>query len=73
MSVSAAASYAATVKYDSEKTQPNINVMGCDDNYFAASGFEIEQGRNFTEMELRFGRLNDPLVADPRFLKRSTN
>jgi putative ABC transport system permease protein len=55
VSVSAAASYAATVKFDSEKTQPNINVMGCDDNYFAASGFEIEQGRNFTEMELRFG------------------
>ena len=39
VSVSAAASFAATVKYDSEKTQPNINVMGCDNNYFAASGF----------------------------------
>ncbi len=55
VSVSAAASYAATLKYGSEKTQPNINVMGCDNNYFAASGYEISHGRNFTEMELRFG------------------
>lgn len=54
-SVSAAASYAATVKYKSEKTQPNVTVMGCDANYFAASGFEIEKGRNFSETELRFG------------------
>lgn len=55
VSVSAAASFAATLKYGSEKTQPNINVMGCDNNYFAASGYEIERGRSFTEMELRFG------------------
>lgn len=55
VSISAAASFAATLKYGSEKTQPNINVMGCDNNYFAASGYEIERGRNFTEMELRFG------------------
>lgn len=55
VSVSAAASFAATLKYGSEKTQPNINVMGCDNHYFAASGYEIERGRSFTEMELRFG------------------
>ncbi|MBI1288498.1 MAG: FtsX-like permease family protein [Flavobacteriales bacterium] len=55
VSVSAAASFAATVKHGSEKTQPNINVMGCDANYFAASGYEIVEGRNFNETELRFG------------------
>lgn len=54
-SISAAASYAATLKHGSKKTQPNINVMGCDDNYFAASGYEIVHGRNFSETEMRFG------------------
>ncbi|MCF8276486.1 MAG: ABC transporter permease [Flavobacteriales bacterium] len=55
VSVSAYASFASTLKHGSEKTQPNINVMGCDANYFAASGYEIERGRNFSEMDLRFG------------------
>ncbi len=55
VSVSAVASFVATVKYGSEKTQPNINVVGSDDNYFAASGYEIVQGRNFSETEQRFG------------------
>lgn len=55
VSVSAYASFASTLKYGSEKTQPNINVMGCDANYFAATGYEIERGRNFSETEERFG------------------
>ncbi len=55
VSVSAMASFSAKLKYGSETTQPNINVMGCDDAYFAVSGYEIAQGRNFTEPELRFG------------------
>lgn len=55
VSVSAVASFAATLKHASEKTQPNINVVGCDANYFVASGYEILDGRNFTEMEERFG------------------
>lgn len=29
--------------------------MGCDANYFAASGYDFELGRNFSETELRFG------------------
>ncbi len=55
VSVSAVASFAATIKHGSKKTQPNINVVGSDDNYFAASGYEIVEGRNFSETELRFG------------------
>ncbi len=54
-SVSAYASFASTLKHGSEKTQPNINVLGCDADYFAVSGYEIERGRNFSETELRFG------------------
>ncbi len=55
VSVSAVASFAATLKHASEKTQPNVNVVGCDRNYFGASGYQISMGRNFTEMEERFG------------------
>lgn len=55
VSISAVASFAATLKHASEKTQPNINVVGCDAEYFATSGYAITKGRNFTEMELQFG------------------
>jgi len=55
VSVSAMASFSAKLKHGSESTQPNINVMGCDDAYFAVSGYEIALGRNFSEHELRFG------------------
>ncbi len=55
VSVSAYASFASTLNYGSQKTQPNINVMGCDANYFATSGYDFELGRNFSETELRFG------------------
>jgi putative ABC transport system permease protein len=55
VSVSAVASFAATLKHGSEKTQPNVNIVGCDATYFSAGGYDIFQGRNFTEMEERFG------------------
>lgn len=55
VSVSAMASFSAKLKRGAEATQPNINVMGCDDAYFAVSGYEIALGRNFSEHELRFG------------------
>lgn len=55
VSISAMASFSAKLKHGSKATQPNINVMGCDDAYFAVSGYEISLGRNFSEHELRFG------------------
>jgi putative ABC transport system permease protein len=46
---------AATIKYGSEKTNPNISVMGTDENYVFTSGQEISKGRTFTPNELHFG------------------
>lgn len=46
----------ATVKYDSEKTNPNIGVRGIDDNYLYTAGYEIELGRSFTDFETESGR-----------------
>ncbi len=45
----------ATLKYKSEKTNPNIQVMGIDENYIKASGLEIGRGRNITATEVQQG------------------
>jgi putative ABC transport system permease protein len=45
----------ATLKYGSEKTNPNIQVMGTDENYLSTAGLEVEKGRTFTTNEVHFG------------------
>ena len=55
VSISALASQASTIRYNSIKTNPNITVFGCDENYLASSGYEIEQGRNYSPAELQYG------------------
>ncbi len=45
----------ATLKYEAEKTNPNITVMGCDDNYMITSGNNLSLGRNFSSTELQYG------------------
>ena len=52
VSVFTMASYAATVKYENLKTNPNIQVLGVDDNYIFVSGYDIKSGRNFTANEI---------------------
>ena len=44
-----------TLKYKSHKTNPNVRVMGTDENYFLTSGDEIQKGRVFTPDEVNFG------------------
>ncbi len=46
----------ATVKYESEKSSPNIGVIGGDENYILNAGFELERGRNMSLAEIRDGR-----------------
>jgi putative ABC transport system permease protein len=45
----------ATLKYESEKTNPNIQIVGIDENYLFNSGYEIEKGRNLTATEVQNG------------------
>ncbi len=54
-SVSTRASGAGVMKYLSKKTNPNIQVLGGDENYLATAGYDLEQGRNFTAQEVLFG------------------
>lgn len=51
VSISVFASNGATVKYGQEKTNPNINIRGIDENGLAAQGLELGQGRNFNSAE----------------------
>lgn len=46
----------ATVKYKSEKSSPNIGVIGGDENYIENAGFKLLSGRNITPMEVQDGR-----------------
>ncbi len=52
VSLSVNASFASTVKYESNKTDPNVMVMGGDFKYIGVAGYEIEKGRNFSEKEV---------------------
>ena len=54
-SVSTFATHTATVKFSSEKTNPNIGVIGADESYLVTSGNEIGKGRNFTPSESNYG------------------
>lgn len=56
VSISTYATGTATVKYESQKTNPNVQVQGVDENFLFTSGNEIREGRNFTEDEIRLGR-----------------
>lgn len=55
VSVFTNASWNATVKHQSEKTNPNTQIIGTDENYMATSGNEIGQGRTFSEHEVFYG------------------
>jgi len=58
----------ATLKYESEKTDPNVPVIGSDDGYLITSGLEIEKGRNFNINEVHFG--NNVAIIGSEVAKR---
>ncbi len=62
VSISANASFIATVKHRSLKTNPNVRVIGGDEKYLEVSGFTLEEGRNFSQSEVQEG-LNAIIVG----------
>jgi putative ABC transport system permease protein len=44
------------VNTDRKKTNPDINVLGGDENYLELNGYTINAGRNFTPTEVETGR-----------------
>jgi len=52
VSISTTATRLGTVKYKSEKSNPNIWVLGSDENYIYTSGNKIGRGRNFSVQDV---------------------
>lgn len=55
VSVHTFATHIATLKYGSEKTNPNVAVIGTNENYLITSGNVLAKGRNFTNHEIYYG------------------
>lgn len=55
VSVSYYATGTSTVKFKSEKTNPNVGVLGIDENYLTNSGNVVEMGRGITQEESNGG------------------
>jgi putative ABC transport system permease protein len=51
-SLSFTATRTAEVKYDNTKTDPEIQVLGVDENFTLNSGLEVVLGRNFTAFDI---------------------
>jgi putative ABC transport system permease protein len=45
----------SVLKFESKKTNPNVNVTAIDENYLSIAGLLIEEGRNFTTLEIENG------------------
>jgi putative ABC transport system permease protein len=56
VSINFTASGLCTVKYGSEETNPNVSLIGVDENNLTVSGYEIETGRNFSPDEIQLNR-----------------
>jgi len=52
-SINTRAGSLTTLKYRNNKTNPNISLIGIDENYLETSGNDIHLGRNFSEREIQ--------------------
>lgn len=55
VSLNAFVTFAAEVKHLSKKTNPNVNIMGINDEYTAIKALEFDKGRNFSKLEIEYG------------------
>lgn len=55
-SISVYSTGTATLKYGSEKTNPNVTVRGIDEDYLFTTGYEVGQGRSFSEEDIQSGK-----------------
>lgn len=56
ISISFSATSGATIKYQTEKTNPIIRITGADADYLKVASFDIEEGRNFSAQEVESNR-----------------
>ncbi len=63
VSVNTFASRSSTVKLGNKKTNPNITLLGADDNYLLTGGYKLSAGRNLSAKEMEFGA-NVVIIGD---------
>ncbi|MCW3787793.1 ABC transporter permease [Plebeiibacterium sediminum] len=56
VTISYVASGNATIKYESNKSNPNVSVIGIDENFITTSGHIIKEGRGFLKQDIENGR-----------------
>ncbi len=56
VTISYMASGNATVKYESNKSNPNVRVIGIDENFITTSGHKIKEGRGFLKQDIENSR-----------------
>ncbi len=49
------AGFNSRLRFNSAETNPNIRVLGVDENYLSVSSFELSGGRNFTPEDIHLG------------------
>lgn len=55
ISLSADLTSIAELKHESKKTNPNIGVVGVNEEYLSIKGLNIEKGRNLSPIEVQYG------------------
>ena len=55
VSISSWVTGVAEAKRGSKKTNPNVGVVGANEHYIVIEGLDIDQGRNFSPIEIRYG------------------
>ena len=56
VTISYVASGNATIKYESNKSNPNVRVIGIDENFITTSGHTIKEGRGFLKQDIENSR-----------------
>lgn len=55
VSVSAMATFNATLRHENIKSNPNVQVMGGNEYYLQTAGYNLSSGRNFSPQEVQYG------------------
>ena len=56
VSISKFASGNATIFFNEQKTNPNVRVIGGDESYLLNSGYQLQVGRDFNQVDIESGR-----------------
>lgn len=56
VSVSVNGGWMSTIFHQDKKTDPNVRIVGSDENYLALNGYNLDIGRNFNQLDMESGR-----------------